>query len=608
MSYDITQKVKVTNPASNIDWYYGGENGYWSSIEEAIANVPREVRQIGKTIAILDKGSVVEYWWKSGIEDSDLVLKFGYNSTIINNYTDTYTSLNGVTSVTIPKSTHNMGNYPFVQTWLNGELALFDVTNNDGDITISWNTDITNNDVVSVYMVASERGFLCERGEVNSFNILASVHNMGDYPFVQTWLNGKLVLADVRNDNGDIIITWNNGISLEDEFYVTFNSDVYTNVFTNPDNATGVQIGKAVHGKGDNPIIQCYLGDELALFDVFNNNGDLVVSWNDESEVSALQPLRVVIIEQKIEHQSITYDINDLVVIGEKNVGDGGITTTKSVGGVASGKFLEKNTLLNKLLRDILSPTLNPTIVEPSVNLTTPSDDRVFECGSTNEVTFDVGFNRGSISPAYGTNGKRSGVAEEYGLMRGSEIVSTKNTNVFTDDVSLFDDENKPMEGFLTYRGVVKCADGEQPKDSNGDNYLKPFTILDNEGNENPLVSDDANSITFEFAYPIYANTDISHLDRFTSQLVSKKQGYAIIDFPLQTRENRFTFAVASSFEVNGIYYYNPVAQDWYGVNKKDDFNVVNDGEINSNITYKKYSMKGDDAKGEIKVKITWNV
>ena len=89
---------------------------------------------------------------------------------------------------------------------------------------------------------------------------------------------------------------------------------------------------------------------------------------------------------------------------------------------------------------------------------------------------------------------------------------------------------------------------------------------------------------------------------------MSKKQGYAIIDFPLQTREVRFTFAVASSFELNSIYYYNPVAQDWYGVNKIDDFNVVNDEEINSNITYKKYTMKGDDARGEIKIKITWSV
>ena len=608
MSYDITQKVKVTNPASNIDWYYGGENGYWSSIEEAIANVPKEVRQIGKTIAILDKGSVVEYWWKSGIEDSDLVLKFGYNSTIINNYTDTYTNLESVGSITIPKSVHNMGDYPFVQTWLNGELALFNVNNSNGDITISWNNGISNNDVINVYMVASERGFLCERGEINSFTILADTHEMGEYPFVQTWLNGKLVVADVRNDNGDIIITWNNGISLEDEFYTAFNSDVYTSVFTNPENDSTLSIEKVTHGKGDNPLIQCYLGDELALFDVTNDNGDLLISWNDDYQVSALNPLRVVIIEQKVAQQSITYDINDLVVIGEKNVGDGGITTTKNVGGVGSGKFFEKNTLLNELLRNILAPTLNPTIVAPSVKLTTNNNDRVFECGSINEVTFNVGFDRGSISPAYGTNGKRSGVAEEYSLMRGSEIVSTKNTNVFTDDVSLFDDENKPMEGFLTYKGVVKCADGEQPKDSNGDNYLKPFTILDNEGNENPLVSDNANSITFEFAYPIYANTDISHLDRFTSQLVSKKQGYAIIDFPMKTREVRFTFAVASSFELNSIYYYNPVAQDWYGVNKIDDFNVVNDEEINSNITYKKYTMKGDDARGEIKIKITWSV
>ena len=181
MSYDITQKVKVTNPASNVDWYYGGENGYWESLEQACTNVPKELRQIGKTIAILENGSVVEYWWKSGIEDSDLVLKFGLNTKITNEYVDEFSSLGGVSSITIPQVSHRMGLNPFVQCYLNGRLALFDVNNNDGDIVVSWGNAIRNSDVVGIRIVSTEKKIVYD-GDNNTFTISADTHDCGEYP------------------------------------------------------------------------------------------------------------------------------------------------------------------------------------------------------------------------------------------------------------------------------------------------------------------------------------------------------------------------------------------------------------------------------------------
>ena len=612
MSYDITQKVKVTNPTSNVDWYYGGDNGYWNSIAEALANVPKALRQIGKTVAVLENGSVTEYWWKSGIEDADLVLKFGYNSKITNEFNGDFENLGGVSSITIPESSHKMGLYPFVQCYLNGELALFDVTTNNGDVVVSWNNsvNITNNDIVSVRIVKPEQRFVYEQGEVNSFTIPAALHDCGEWPFVQVWLDGRLVIANVRNDNGDIVVSWDNDFTIESEMYVILTSNVYTGVFTNENDENSLVVEKNTHGKGDTPVIQCYLDNELVILDVNINNGDVTISWENSSEVSALKPLRFVITEQVADEQAITYDINDLVVIGEKNEGDGGITTTKNVGGVNSGVFFEKNTLLNELLRNILSPTLNPVLTAPYVSLSTQTEDRLFAVGSSTYITFSVDFDRGTINPAYGTNGKRSGVAVSFGVKCDSMLISSmNNVNIFGTWISLLDDEDKPTEGVITYRGVVICEDGEQPKNSMGANFDKPFTLKDENNNIVPLESDNSNSINFEFVYPIYANTDINHLDRLEQQpLVSKSKGYAVIDFPLQTRENRFTFAVASTLNVENIYYYNTVAQDWYGVNKIDDFDVVNDDSISDYITYKRYSMKGDDAKGEIKVKITWNV
>ena len=79
MAFDISQQVKIVNPTANVDYYYGT----YASIAEACASVPSEIRVKGKTVGILTDNGVVEYWWKSGIEDKDLVVKSGLTSKII---------------------------------------------------------------------------------------------------------------------------------------------------------------------------------------------------------------------------------------------------------------------------------------------------------------------------------------------------------------------------------------------------------------------------------------------------------------------------------------------------------------------------------------------
>ena len=71
MAFDISQQVKIVNPVANVDYYYGT----YTSIEEACSSVPSEIRVKGKTVGILTDKGVVEYWWKNGITDEDLVLK-----------------------------------------------------------------------------------------------------------------------------------------------------------------------------------------------------------------------------------------------------------------------------------------------------------------------------------------------------------------------------------------------------------------------------------------------------------------------------------------------------------------------------------------------------
>lgn len=67
----LTKRLVVAKATANLDYLYGP----WSSKEEAYSMVPTNFRHIGRTVGIIENGSVVEYWWKSGIEDTDLKKK-----------------------------------------------------------------------------------------------------------------------------------------------------------------------------------------------------------------------------------------------------------------------------------------------------------------------------------------------------------------------------------------------------------------------------------------------------------------------------------------------------------------------------------------------------
>ncbi len=51
------------------------KRGPWASTAEACANIPINRRDQGLTVGIINAGSIVEYWWKDGVQDIDLVAK-----------------------------------------------------------------------------------------------------------------------------------------------------------------------------------------------------------------------------------------------------------------------------------------------------------------------------------------------------------------------------------------------------------------------------------------------------------------------------------------------------------------------------------------------------
>ena len=70
-TFDIMNRIRVGTQCANIDSLYGP----YESKEEALAAVTARRRVMGRTLGIIENGSVVEYWWKSGVTDLDLVPK-----------------------------------------------------------------------------------------------------------------------------------------------------------------------------------------------------------------------------------------------------------------------------------------------------------------------------------------------------------------------------------------------------------------------------------------------------------------------------------------------------------------------------------------------------
>jgi hypothetical protein len=70
-NFNLANRIKIVNPSANVDVDYGPYN----SLNDAKTAVLEVIREKGKTVGVIESGSVVEYWWKDGIGDGDLVEK-----------------------------------------------------------------------------------------------------------------------------------------------------------------------------------------------------------------------------------------------------------------------------------------------------------------------------------------------------------------------------------------------------------------------------------------------------------------------------------------------------------------------------------------------------
>lgn len=258
------------------------------------------------------------------------------------------------------------------------------------------------------------------------------------------------------------------------------------------------------------------------------------------------------------------------------------LNVTKATGGIKSGVTYQADTPLETIFRDMLNPTENPTLTNPSATLSV-NGSTLLETGSSVAKTFTVDFNRGSISPAYGTSGKRSGEATGYSL-NDSEGQSSKT---FNETVTA---SNK------TFKATVSYAEGEQPKNSAGGNYSTPL----------PAGSVESNTITFEFVDAIWSNAANNSIIAKES-LVSKSAKTKTFVFAPQTAISPELFDMPASWTVSKIEVLNELSGKWEDCSAEFDVSdTTHDDASGSSVNYKRYSDNRHYAAGSRNLRVSW--
>ena len=287
-------------------------------------------------------------------------------------------------------------------------------------------------------------------------------------------------------------------------------------------------------------------------------------------------------------HMIIVYDDGEEEDLGEITVVESSgsiqepISVSVNVGGYKSGNVIPSGTSFDKVFRDMLNPVAYPSLTNPSATLSA-TGAKLLEAGSTLTTTFTLTLNRGSISPAYGTSGYRSGLATSY-TFDGD----TGSTNTFTRSIS---------SEKTSYQGTIAYSAGEQPKDSAGRAYNTPL----------PAGTVNSNIVTYEFVNAIYANTaDITTVAKLA--LVSKTAKQKEFSFPSQTVANPEEFHVPAEWNVTAIQVKNTLNNQWEDCASEFTQTITAHPDASGElVNYKKYTDNRGYNAGARQIRVLWN-
>jgi hypothetical protein len=219
-----------------------------------------------------------------------------------------------------------------------------------------------------------------------------------------------------------------------------------------------------------------------------------------------------------------------------------------TVGGIPAGSTFNAKKI-TYMFDALLYPELFPTLTAPTHTfaLTQSGLHEIAEVIAT--LNFSATFGRGSISPAYGTNGFRSGLPNTYkytgsGLSDFASVLLSDSQTVSSYAV---------ISGVQSWTGIVAYDAGQQPLSSKGNNY------------STPLSANDTNTITVSITgvYPVFATTVAIAV--MTKQVLALMTSvYIEISMVAESGSDKQTIDFPTVWSViTGIQFFNTINNSW---------------------------------------------
>lgn len=223
-------------------------------------------------------------------------------------------------------------------------------------------------------------------------------------------------------------------------------------------------------------------------------------------------------------------------------------TTQYTVGGISKGASLEGKTL-EEILLLMLFGVITPALTNPTITVT--SAPVIGVANRELEISGNIKFDRGVISPANGTSGFRAGLPSYYII--GDETKVTQATDVnFTYLIPSL------QKGNNTVVIIVHYDEGEQPLDSQGKEFDKPLP---------------AGSLTYTLTIvgqsPVYAgindnNTELLLADVYFDYTGNGEgAGYKLTSTAEINIDDKWAFSLPSDQSVVGIQQFDIMSQTW---------------------------------------------
>ena len=212
------------------------------------------------------------------------------------------------------------------------------------------------------------------------------------------------------------------------------------------------------------------------------------------------------------------------------------ITAAVDVGGIDSGTSYPIGTPIEDILSDMLEPTLYPSFTAPSASLTYGASTYYAVGATVPSMAATVALNRGSINPAYGTSGYRSGAATEFAIATSGADTEFSDSDASSGSFTV-SALTRSTKGNIVITGTASYAAGEQPKDSKGGNYQSPLA-----------AGSVTASKTLQFILPYYYgavnSASISDFTGLTESVTAKGQK----TFNYTTNNQYMVFAYDSAY------------------------------------------------------------